>query len=198
MAKLPPSAMRAIALLRDKETERIVVIGRPGAGKSTFASKLASILGLPVYHVDAIRWLPHGREIPRQRLFEQVSQILARAQWVIDCGGLAPRPRLGRIQLIVALEAPSLLALGRVVARTMRLRWSTTHGSRQAQAGNTRVMPITYLWYVWRWRARHPAYADDLAARVGEHVLAITLSVCQARTFLVSLRAHRPISSDIE
>ena len=42
--------------------QRVMVIGSPGAGKSTLARRLASITGLPLYHLDAEYWLPRWTE----------------------------------------------------------------------------------------------------------------------------------------
>ena len=38
--------------------QRILVIGSPGAGKSTFARRLADTLDLPLMHLDQQYWLP--------------------------------------------------------------------------------------------------------------------------------------------
>ena len=34
--------------------KRVIVIGCPGSGKTTFAEKTNKITGLPIYHLDAI------------------------------------------------------------------------------------------------------------------------------------------------
>ena len=46
--------------------KRAIVIGRPGAGKSTFARKLKDKTGLPLYYLDRIFLdtpLPEGRGV---------------------------------------------------------------------------------------------------------------------------------------
>ena len=36
--------------------ERIIVIGCPGSGKSTFSRALQKITGIPLYHLDMMNW----------------------------------------------------------------------------------------------------------------------------------------------
>ncbi|WP_349775075.1 AAA family ATPase [Frigidibacter sp. SD6-1] len=38
--------------------QRIMIIGQPGAGKSTLAAALGQRTGLPVIHIDHIHWQP--------------------------------------------------------------------------------------------------------------------------------------------
>ena len=45
--------------------EKIVIIGSPGAGKSTFARKLGSILKIKVVHLDRVFWQPGWKEKPK-------------------------------------------------------------------------------------------------------------------------------------
>ena len=39
---------------------KVAVIGCPGAGKSTFARRLAGITGLPLFYLDMLWHLPDG------------------------------------------------------------------------------------------------------------------------------------------
>ena len=36
--------------------KKVIVIGCPGSGKSTFSKKLNTITGIPLYHLDMIYW----------------------------------------------------------------------------------------------------------------------------------------------
>ena len=36
--------------------EKIIVIGSPGAGKSSFSKKLKNITKLPLYHIDTVSY----------------------------------------------------------------------------------------------------------------------------------------------
>ncbi|MBW8308868.1 MAG: hypothetical protein K0M45_04430 [Candidatus Paracaedibacteraceae bacterium] len=45
---------------------RIMVFGRPGSGKSTFAVEMVKKLSLPVYHVDKIFFKSHWQKRSRE------------------------------------------------------------------------------------------------------------------------------------
>lgn len=46
--------------------KRVIVIGCPGSGKTTFAEKLNKITGLPLFYLDAIWHKPDKTHIPRE------------------------------------------------------------------------------------------------------------------------------------
>ena len=55
---------------------KVMVIGCPGAGKSTFARKLREITGLPLYYLDMIWHKPDQSNISREEFDRQVCDIV--------------------------------------------------------------------------------------------------------------------------
>ena len=55
---------------------RAMVIGCPGAGKSTFARKLRDITGLPLYYLDMLWHKPDKTNISREEFDRTLSVIL--------------------------------------------------------------------------------------------------------------------------
>lgn len=64
--------------------QKAVVIGSPGAGKSTFARKLKGITGLPLYYLDMIWHKPDQTTITRQEFDAKLQEIVERERWIID------------------------------------------------------------------------------------------------------------------
>lgn len=64
--------------------ERVIVIGCPGAGKSTFARALRDITGLPLHYLDRIWHRPDGTNIPRAEFDARLESILCQDRWIID------------------------------------------------------------------------------------------------------------------
>ncbi len=64
--------------------KRILVLGCPGSGKSTFARRLQAKLGLPLHHLDMLYHLPDRTTVSREIFDERLGDILAQDAWIID------------------------------------------------------------------------------------------------------------------
>lgn len=64
--------------------KKVIVIGCPGAGKTTFAEKLNKLTGLPLFYLDAIWHRPDRTHISREEYDERLSEILKLDTWIID------------------------------------------------------------------------------------------------------------------
>ncbi|TDE85090.1 DNA topology modulation protein FlaR [Deinococcus sp. S9] len=64
--------------------QRVLVIGSPGAGKSTFAKTLAARTGLPLTHLDELYWDPGWKPRARERWLSCLSDALAGERWILD------------------------------------------------------------------------------------------------------------------
>ena len=64
--------------------KKVIVIGCPGSGKTTFAEKLKDKIGLPLYYLDAIWHKPDKTHISREEYDARLAEILALDSWIID------------------------------------------------------------------------------------------------------------------
>lgn len=64
--------------------KKMIVIGCPGSGKTTFAEKLSKRTGLPLFYLDAIWHKPDRTHISREEYDERLSEILDLKEWIID------------------------------------------------------------------------------------------------------------------
>ena len=55
--------------------EKIIVIGCPGSGKTTFAEKLCDKTGLPLFYLDAIWHKPDRTHISREEYDARLAEI---------------------------------------------------------------------------------------------------------------------------
>ena len=111
--------------------QRVMIIGCPGAGKSTFARALAEKTGLPLIYLDMIWHRPDRTHISRDEFDLRLAEILAGERWIID--GHYSRtlaPRFAACDTLFWLDLPLEECLAGVRARIGQHRpdmpWSET------------------------------------------------------------------------
>lgn len=103
--------------------DRIVIIGSPGAGKSTLARKLGDLLNIEVYHLDRYFWDSGWHELSRSERIEIQRNILNKERWIIEGTYLSSSDeRLSKADTVMFLDIPRLLCLYRVFKRRIEYR----------------------------------------------------------------------------
>jgi adenylate kinase family enzyme len=63
---------------------KAIVIGSPGAGKSTFARGLRDITGVPLFYLDMIFHRPDRTTVGRDEFDRELGRIVTLESWIID------------------------------------------------------------------------------------------------------------------
>lgn len=94
------------------KVKKVIVIGCPGAGKSTFARALQEKTRLPLHHLDLLWHRPDGTHISREEFDAQLGQWLAQEGWILD-GNYARtlERRLRACDTVFFLDYPPQLCL---------------------------------------------------------------------------------------
>ena len=71
-------------MLKEIRMKKVIIIGCPGSGKTTFSEKLQKCTGLPLYYLDAIWHKPDKTHISREEFDERIKEIFALSEWIID------------------------------------------------------------------------------------------------------------------
>ena len=63
---------------------KIIIIGSPGSGKSTFARKLRDKTGIPAYYLDMLFHKPDKTTVCREKFDAKLYEIIKLPEWIID------------------------------------------------------------------------------------------------------------------
>lgn len=64
--------------------KRVLVVGSPGSGKSTFSKRLAARTGLPLTHLDDLYWNRGWAQVDRAVWTRRLEGALAGESWLLD------------------------------------------------------------------------------------------------------------------
>lgn len=92
--------------------KKVLIIGCPGAGKSTFARKLSAKTHLPLHYLDMIWHRPDRTTVGRETFIEELNRIITGDEWIIDGTYIHTLPmRLERCDTVVLFDIPTYICL---------------------------------------------------------------------------------------
>ena len=116
--------------------KKVIVVGCPGSGKSTFARKLQEKTGLPLYYLDMIWHKPDKTTLTKEEFDEKLHELIARDEWIID--GNYSRTLESRLQACdtafvfdLPLEVCLAGAQARVGTKRIDMPWEETELSQE-------------------------------------------------------------------
>lgn len=103
--------------------EKVLVIGCPGSGKSTFAKSLHNITGIPLYHLDMMYWNDDRTKVPKEVFIEGLNRILNRDKWIIDGNyGSTMEQRIKECDTVFFLDYPVEVCVEGILSRRGKAR----------------------------------------------------------------------------
>jgi adenylate kinase family enzyme len=152
----------------DPSMRRVLVIGSPGAGKSTLATRLAARLGVPVHYLDLHHWEPgwHYRDAADARA--RVRALTDTPAWVME-GNFAETfdLRMPRADTLVWLDYPRATCIRRILTRTIK-----DYGKQRADLpeGCPETFDAAVFRFAWRFPAESRPQISASLARYGHHL----------------------------
>lgn len=99
-------------------SKRILVIGSPGSGKSTFSRTLSDMTQIPLIHLDNLYWQADKTTVPKELFLQRLQEVLRRDTWIIDGNyGSTMELRIRRSEEIIFLDIPPAVCLEGIYAR---------------------------------------------------------------------------------
>ncbi len=98
--------------------KRIIVIGCPGGGKSTFSRALADITAIPLYHLDMMYWNEDRTTVPKDVFRSRLALAMEGESWIIDGNyGSTMELRIKAADTVFFLDYSADICLSGVMAR---------------------------------------------------------------------------------
>lgn len=98
--------------------KRIMIIGCPGSGKSTFARSLTEKTGLPLHYLDMMYWNPDRTTKPKEEFRAALRETVALPEWIIDGNyGSTLELRMEACDTVIFLDYPPEVCLSGIEER---------------------------------------------------------------------------------
>jgi adenylate kinase family enzyme len=186
-----------------ENVRRVVVLGRGGAGKSTFARRLGEMTGLPVDELDTLFWQPGLVPSDPGTWAARQQELLRRDTWILD-GDLGPYDTALGARL---RAADTIIVLNFTF---WRCAWQSIRRERET-AGAIAVLDHTFwrsAWQAirggrngniyWRWvsqyrRKSFPAIVRAIAAYAPQAKVHVLRSPAMTRRFLAEFQSRADV-----
>ncbi|MEO1404159.1 MAG: AAA family ATPase [Cyanobacteria bacterium J06635_1] len=178
--------------------EKIFIIGNYGAGKSTFAHQMGSVLGLSPVHLDSLIWKPGWQDRPMEDCLRHLYQITDGDRWIVE--GISDyKGQSGfhdicfeAANTIILFDFPQLLCWWRIFKRRFQYHGKTRPDLPE---GYPEKLYRVFLQKVWNYpRDERPVILGKIA-RLPDHKQVIHFRTPgQASDFLASLQSAQVTS----
>jgi adenylate kinase family enzyme len=99
-------------------SQRIMIFGLPGSGKSTFSLRLSQLFGLPLYHLDRYYFCEKWVIRETTEFLTIQKNLVEQDTWIIDGNALQSlEMRYCRAHIVIFMAYPRLLCLWRIFKR---------------------------------------------------------------------------------
>src|SRR5215469_8055577 len=154
--------------------KRVVILGRGAAGKSTLATRLGEIAGLPVIELDKVFWQPGLLATPHSQWVEIQQRLVEQDRWIMD-GDLGPYDAVE-----VRLRAANTIVL--LDFSLLRCAWRSYRRSHER--------PDFWLWLLKYRRQSRPILMEAIAKEAGRADIHILRNPEAVRRFMDEVRSR--------
>ena len=118
--------------------KKVIVIGCPGSGKSTFSKSLHNITGIPLFHLDMMFWNGDKTTVEKSVFLERLLKVIHNSEWIIDGNyGATMDLRMQACDTIVFLDYSLDVCLNGIKERRGKPRtdmpWIENEGEEDAE-----------------------------------------------------------------
>jgi adenylate kinase family enzyme len=142
--------------------QKIMIFGRPGSGKSTFAVQLAQGLGIPVYHIDKIFFEQAWIKRERSEFLALKQEWIDKECWIIDGNAISVlESRFSKADVALYFNFPWYICLYRIVKRL----WSRDKRIDDRAPNSPERITWDLIKYMLNFRAKYNTSIENLAQK---------------------------------
>ena len=103
--------------------KKVIIIGCPGSGKSTFSRALHKKTGIPLHYLDMMYWNADKTTVEKSVFLDRLAAVLDTDAWIIDGNyGSTMEMRMQACDTVIFLDYPLDVCLGGIRARWGKVR----------------------------------------------------------------------------
>ena len=128
--------------------KKVLIIGCPGSGKSTFSIKLASLTNLPLYHLDFYRHDASKKFSDNpDSWIKLINKICQKDEWIMDGNYTSSlETRIKNADTIIFFDFPKRISLSRLLKR--RIYFNNKKRSDMPDGWNEKLK-LRFIKFVW-------------------------------------------------
>lgn len=159
--------------------KRLAIIGLPGSGKSTFATKLGKLLHLPVYHLDKYMFEPEGKKRDKKEFLSMQKVVLDKESWIIEgCSFSTFEMRFARADTFIYFRFSRALCFWRIFKRLF---------NHNTAFGGLRIINWGIVKYIWHFDQEKKERIEELKAKYPQVNFLVFRNQNEANQYLQSL-----------
>ncbi|HMQ68186.1 MAG TPA: hypothetical protein PKA90_04095 [Ignavibacteria bacterium] len=134
--------------------KRILVLGRSGSGKSTFAKLLGEKLNIEVFHLDQKFHDPDWQPKEQSEFINSVREILTKNEWIIDGNYSSTlKERILKADAVYLYDYSRYLCIFRVIKRSIRSNTGMEVRTELPEGCTENFIPeYEFLKFVWKYK----------------------------------------------
>ena len=164
--------------------KKVIIIGCPGSGKSTFAKALHQITDIPLFHLDMMYWNEDKTIVDTTVFRERVLKILQNNEWIFDGNYQSTMElRLRECDTVFFLDYPLDVCLNGIRERRGKARsdipWIETEEDTE------------FIEFVKNYNSQNKPQVMELLKKYSHKNIFIFTSRTEANEFLNQMRQDR-------
>ena len=176
--------------------QRVMIIGNCGAGKTHLSLALAQKTGLPVVHLDKLKWHGDWQALSSEEFDLILEEELKKSRWIID--GNYNRTiewRMKYADTVIYLDFSTLACLYGVTMRVL----SNYGKTRPDMGGNCpERFDMEFMRFVWEYRKKRRKPVLEMLAHAEDKQVIILKNRREVNRFLKSLPLEGKVSAYVD